>query len=100
MALPAVTTWREKMAWTVLVVFVMAIVRAGRMRRTAPGQDQFFKLFCYSNVASLDANTRDFITSTKSMRSYLTSRGHDDELLSDSDNVDVHRDPATFWPGV
>ena len=65
------------MAWTVLVVFVMAIVRAGRMRRTAPVQDQFFKLFCYSNVASLDANTRDFITSTKSMRSYLTSRGHD-----------------------
>lgn len=100
MELPAVTTWREKMAWTVLVVFVMAIVRAGRMRRTAPVQDQFFKLFCYSNVAFLDANTRDFITSTKSMRSYLTSRGHDDELLSDSDNVDVHRDPATFWPGV
>jgi uncharacterized integral membrane protein len=24
---PAVTTWREKMAWTVLVVLVIAIVR-------------------------------------------------------------------------
>jgi hypothetical protein len=39
MELPAVTTWREKIAWTVLVVFVMAIVQAGWMRRTAPEQN-------------------------------------------------------------